>query len=489
MGELKFAISADDARLPTDRLHEIYTIDPLFVPTAGQAEVQNETCLLVKRPDGTSARVFMPWLSTTYGLVYLATATLPVRHEPYGLHLEVARGTVCRLTLQFQSWREGGLEISPILDELIRSSISTLNDAIFSQGDKSQSCAIRSIETSLLAIDQLVDEFSRQLIDMRMEAESRLPTFFGTIIKSVESDSLPEFELDPFNAVFVAKSKETQEECEDDSEGTVPVSTDWEDTFEWVLNKRIMPCLGPIIRWTDSSCPKFNADFESVRTKVTNEVSMLCERLSSKSRLVYVASGLATRNANFTDLQMLQLTRDAVTSVRSATPDVSVFISFGNPFGESAMQNPDALSPIHAIDTMLRTESGLAGIGLELTFGDEESGLVNRDLLQINELVDNYSQFGLPLIIIARFSTQDVEVEESTSDTVTLDDSSKMNFDAQVRRTIRLLLSKSTVAGIVFAELVDENDSSPKNCGLFNETHTPKKFVRMLTRVRNRYLQ
>ncbi len=484
MGVLRFRIASSD-RVSTDLLSEIYTIDPMLIPAGADAELNNGQ-LVVDRPDGTSCRVYVPWRSDHFGAVYITTSTLPASERVYDLELELARGSVCRFTSQYSVWKEGGLQTSELLEELKDSAINYLNDAIYSEGTDSAKAAIRSIETVLLGINQLVDEFTRQMIDIRMEADKKLPTFFATIIKAGTEDFLPIYTFDAFNAVFIGQPERIKK-GKNDTIDLCPVE-DWHGTFDWVMEKRIRPYLGPFADWKEDALRTSNEDYQFLRDRIVSDTKIVGENLGLQTRLAFVAAGLSTEHHLYSDREILQLTIESISEIRNSNPDIAVFVSFDNPFGESALTNKDALSPIHAIDAMVRAEIGLAGIGLELTFGEEGAGLINRDLVQINDIMDNYAQFGLPLIIVPKFASTPVQLDNPNSETIDFEESSAFDFSDQINRITRLFLAKPSVAGVIFPEFQDNVDIHPR-FGLFDVDGNPKRYLQSLSKMRNRYIQ
>ncbi len=99
------------------------------------------------------------------------------------------------------------------------------------------------------------------------------------------------------------------------------------------------------------------------------------------------------------DEQKLRLAVRAVEVIRSLDPQTPVIVSLDQPWAESMCRRDTELNPLQFADALVRSDLGLAGIGMEINLGMTAQATLRRDLLEFNNQLDMWSSLGLPLLI------------------------------------------------------------------------------------------
>src|SRR5262249_25900310 len=81
--------------------------------------------LLMSRPTDESGYLVAPWVVDGQGVLASTSATLMERKAPYDLLIELARGKLNQVRSQASDWKVGGLQIPPMLADLIHEASRT----------------------------------------------------------------------------------------------------------------------------------------------------------------------------------------------------------------------------------------------------------------------------------------------------------------------------------------------------------------------------
>ena len=509
MGQIKFQVASPEM-ISTARLKHMYAVDCMLVSYSVNASITNNV-LTLDLPATESCQWFFPW-PMPGGDVMLCTTSLRLSEVPYEYERELARGTVGRLLAKCANWREQGIEFSETLQAKVSESRTNLIDAVFlTDAIARAEAAFLAIESAIESIQLLIEEYIGQI---GSRDPALIPVTYGVVRRSSESKAaLPHTDASITETVFL-KSEETIRITTDDrqeaasglngqldslflpspqfrldstiSQELLQVASQTQKLFKDVdftpsqtseiPSQKLKIGMGPILDWCSPAIEQFfpgEMDFEQLRDNLYMLSKAIVENLPKPVNSFYVAAGVGARGVKeFSDHQRLQLTLDAMCGIYKSAPDLPLLASFHQPIGHEIDNAPQAISPLHGADALIRADAGLQMIGLEISFAGDEFPST-RELLQLNELVDVWSDFGLPLFVVIKLAPKfelcqlalqmtrktTVQVGGSSRDrplsaSAALSDrkSAKPAFDyAELRRIVSLLHTKRVVQSLFFS--------------------------------------
>lgn len=477
MGEFRIRLP-DDWILATRQASSIHVVGLDGIPWPCRVFTEGST-LVVRRNRDESGKIYIAYPFEVRGEYTICTGSLPERSEPYDLITELARGTLNRLRNQISIWQEGGLEIEPGITELTDESTKLLGDSILASDKKFSDAQARlSLEKSIEAIFRLGDGFGQRVAKYRAEQEEFSQFWFaGTASDGFEFESSANqkgFELVALEAQMLTESRlETLEEQRN--------------------QKRVV--VGPLL---DASAGGMDPelvqmdDFDQRKRKVLKDCRQTIENLPSSTSLLHVVSGLnglGHRHLGYP--QQLQLTIDMLQLIEESACEVPNMISFDFPWAERLASSVGGIHPLQIADTLLRQGLGVSFLGLDVNLDYWPGGSVVRDPLQWIDLVDVWSQLGLPLIINFRLPLGTVDVP--TSDPKRIVNEIRSNLTDQqrldlIRTVIPMLIARPTVHGLIFRQWCDGDDARFPNGGLAEDGGHVKQIMDLILDVRKAYL-
>jgi hypothetical protein len=449
MRQLHFRIALNET-VDESQFPHLYAVDAMMVLYRAKATYQN-SLLSVTLPSEHSCRIYFPW-QTSNGLLMICTSFLRFTDQPYEYEVELARGTIGRMLSAFATWRDEGVCFSASLTAEIKQVKGLLVKAIFAD-EAPEKLATESINRALIAIVHMADEYARSgkaqnantvglILDDRMvskllndetcsvaflKAASHVQQFILEMPVEVTSSYGEEVQLINQRTGQILQKLESQA-----SPGDQPISIG----------------LGPMLNWHVAgigSHDHSHEQFQNVREKLFDWSRCIAKNLSRDINCVFVASGLNARNQSpFDDHRRLQLTLDCMYGIHEEKQQMHQLASFMRPLGSEIDERTQVVASLHAADALLRVDVGLSQLGLEISFAHPERPS-NRELIEINELLDLWSQFGLPLNIIF-----ELPASCSTADRAELDQR-RASIVCELRRLISLCQTKPLVKQIFFS--------------------------------------
>ncbi len=237
-----------------------------------------------------------------------------------------------------------------------------------------------------------------QAIHFRVQQERQLSTLLGVKLdcgQNWEEDS--NLVRSAFNTAVITPSWHI---VRADSE---PVSYSlFDHQIEWAKSEGLRVVAGPLISLQPHAIQNWMSllhDFDSVYQSACQFVQQTVHRYRGQVQIWNVATGLNSPNElSLTDEQIMRLAVGLIQTARRADPKTPVIISLDMPWAEYLGQKQNAISPMHFADALIRAELGISGIGLEMNFDASPSGTLPRDLLDISDLIDQWSILGIPLV-------------------------------------------------------------------------------------------
>ncbi len=96
------------------------------------------------------------------------------------------------------------------------------------------------------------------------------------------------------------------------------------------------------------------------------------------------------------------MTTEILDTIDDSSVDVPVLVSFEYPWAERLASSVGGIHPLQIADSLLRQGGPLAFLGLDINLDYWPCGSLTRDPLQWIDLIDVWSQLGLPLILCMR---------------------------------------------------------------------------------------
>jgi len=490
-------LSPKRERVTREAVERSYVAGLDCVPTPASKSWDSEGALRLEREIDESGNLHLPWEVEGYGTLLLSTASLMERRRPYQLPLELARGTVNRLRTKASVWQMSGLEIPEELAGEIEAAVQCFIRSATSQDQSEMSAALAedAIRQALDAMSLLGQEYSRQVLAFRHQEASPLTTLLAG---SLGDEAMPA-NLEPmFGAAFnAAVIPLTWKQVESEA-----------DRFSWTLSDRqLQLCLrhrlkilaGPLVRLDRNGLPAWLADdcrdFDRLAQRVHRYVVSTVQKYKGQVHLWHCsAAANVSGGLPLSDEQRLRLAVLAIEATRRADPRTPVIVSFDQPWAEYMVEQPSSLPPLHFADMLARADIGLAGIGLEMNLGFWPGGSLPRDLLEIGQLIDQWSLLGLPLIPMLTIPSgcdADGLANQPSSLPVRSASDEFPSMDSQKRlidQLLPMLVAKQSVQAIVWNQVFDSVSHKFPHGGLFDGASRPKPSLSSVIAVRRDHL-
>jgi hypothetical protein len=497
MGLMRFHTPQRE-RVTREAVERSYIAGLDCVPTPARKSWDGEGALRLEREIDESGCLHIPWEVDGYGTLLLSTASLMERVRPYQLPVELARGTVNRLRTKASVWKLAGLEVTAEWSSELDSTVKTFTRAATSQDQPAVSARLAetAIRQALDAMASLAQQYSSQVLESRHRSAGELTTLLaGNLGGSAMPENLEPMFVAAFNAAVIPFN---WRDAEPESE-----RYDWGVTdrqLKLCLRHRLKALGGPLMRLDRNSLPDWVADrcrdFDWLSGRMTRYIAETVKRHKGQVQLWHcsaaanVAAGLP-----LSDEQRLRLAVQAIETTRRCDPRTPVIVSFDQPWGEYMVETPFALPPMHFAEMLVRAELGLAGIGLELNLGYWPDGSLPRDLLEIGQLIDQWSQLGLPLIPVISIPSgcdADPLASQATARPVRSVAGDCPSMDGQKRlieQLLPMLTAKQSVQAIVWNQVFDSADHRFAHGGLFDASSRPKPSLTSVIGLRRDHLQ
>jgi hypothetical protein len=266
----------------------------------------------------------------------------------------------------------------------------------------------------------------------------------------------------------------------------------------WCRQHGLRVFAGPLVQLDGLCLPdwvyRWNQDYEAFEDAAMRYVQLVVEHFDNCVDIWLCAGRLNVAGAlDFTEEQRLRLAVATIEAVRHASPRTPVVISFDQPWAEYLAAEDYDLSPLHFADALVRAELGVAGVALELNLGYWPGGTMPRDLLAIIRHIDRWSLLGIPLIVYLTMPSSVEDDPRAVGEARIVLGNGTTSGAAAMGQTmahhlIPLLLSKSSLHGIVWNQLSDGEPHEFPNSGLFDGDGIAKPILPALAAIRKELL-
>ena len=466
MGEFKFRLP--EHWTPSDgQAKSIHVVGLDGVPSPCRVSVSDDGNLSIIRNQNESGKVFLSWLFEDLGELTIATGTLPESTTPYNLLVELARGVLNRLRNQISIWQEGGLDFSDAIADQVAEATSLLSRAIM-EPDTSES-----------------DRGATEALNIAMSANLKVSQHFGREVSAYRTSQpdMPRFWF--ANAVNTTEVSPAQ--CKSEPFRLVQTLPDMAEATAESGDKRMI--VGPFLDASPGGMtPEIFEldDFFARRDFILNRCRRVIRDLSPSSSLLHVVSGLnGIGHRHLSYPQQTQITSDMLNLIDESQIDVPMMISFDFPWAERLASAVGGAHPLQIADSLLRQGVPVNFIGLDINLDYWPGGSVVRDPLQWIDMIDIWSQLGLPLILCFRMPTMAAE-PSGERDRIVNEVRSQLSDDQRLsilETLLPMLVARPGIHGFIWRQWQDSDDIRFPGGGLVTDQGIEKPVLGMLRRV------
>ncbi|MGI9518122.1 MAG: hypothetical protein ACR2NP_13795 [Pirellulaceae bacterium] len=460
MGQYHFAIP-DSERFAEESMIAAQIVGLEGIPWPCKTNRDGQQLNVFRNTD-VSGRLLVPVRTTGFGEIALTTGTLPEVNEAYLLDVELARGTLSRLRNQVSIWQEGGLDIDEDfqnrLDELVEKFGGCLFPSAVTPAERTDRC-IEVIDDAVALMFEITQEFSRQIAEIHGARSSHVPVIAGTVCDGQLTDQ----ESESCQSEMVIQ-KMVQPQASDNGD----TSLDFQHTdalIDWIADaaEKSIRIAGPILQFDNTSLPDWMTETERFEERL-DRAKQLCRNFGNlyqkRIKILHVTSGISgVGHEHFNYPQQLQMTLEMLEVLDQLMPNTSMMVSFDQPWGERLSMSPGGVQAMEIADALLRYGARLSAIGLEFNLDYWPQGTLMRDPLQWVDMVDRWSQFGLPLAIYLTLPTGESSDNGQSRFTQTIRHSTDESGYREYLSTIfRLLARRPSVNVVAWRRMVDSDN-------------------------------
>lgn len=450
---------------------------------------ESEGGFIAARENDETAILHFPWRSERVGEVTLCTSSLMHRERAYDLPLEIARGTVNRVRAFAGELRVAGFVLSSETEAKIRSASQAFIDVLVSPDDRLTK-SVNSIELALAAGERVTDEYARQAIAHRKQQAPKLPTMLAAQLTTVPTDTETAAITAAYNTIALP--------FDWGSRVPEPGQYDWSETDErvaWCRQHGLRICAGPLISLQKSALPQWaylwEDDFDQLLEYTTAYIHAAVERYRGQIQVWHAAARINEGGAlELPEDQRLKLYLSAVEAIRQHDKETPVVASLDQPWGEYLRQQNISLSPFHYADALVRSELGIAGIGLELNYGYDRLATFPRDWVEFSRQMDRWSMLGAPLMIemtAPQNTSDDPDATLATAAMQIVPDQSDSQFWVTCQ-ALPILLAKPYIHGVICNQVLARGSHDFPHAGLIAADGSASASLNWLTQLRKECL-
>ena len=479
MGEYRFRLPADWS-LETRQANSIHVVGIDGIPWPCRIFVEGNT-LVVNRNRDESGRIYISHPFPNFGEYMVCTGTLPERPEQYHLLTELARGTLNRLRNHISIWYESGFDVQQSIYDKTRDATRLLGQSIMGTDfEIKDEKATESLALAMRAVFELSEQFGTEVAQRRVENSRDFPMFWFAHRATQDEDF--EKSVRQLNFELVQISDQFVEH---------PMIRTWS---QQEIRKRLI--LGPLLDASPGGLPEHLLqldDFEARRNKMISNTRSLLENIPEATSLIHVASGLnglGHRQLGYP--QQLQLTSDIFSVLEESSLEIPMMVSFEFPWAERLASSVGGIHPLQIADTLLRQGARISFLGLDINLDYWPMGSVARDPLQWIDLVEIWSQLGLPLILCLRVPTGDAPATLKAPEKLVnqirqnLVDEQRLQL---LRHVLPLMISRPAVHGVILPQWSNESDPKFPAGGLVDKEGGAKEIVGVIDDIRRKHLK
>lgn len=485
MGLIRFLIPRRQ-RISAAAIEQAYLTGMDEVPWACRVTA-TDTELLVDRQVDDSGCLHIPWHVEGYGDTTLATATLMVRDRPYVLDVELARGTINRVRNRLAEWAAHNVKVPAELQAEVNECVAMFSRAVVEHNDIAVAADVaqQTLAKILPLTTVIAKTFADAIINTRRKGNSKLTTLLGADLgtKLLDEKAARNF-LSGFNTAVVPMAWPNIEAQEGKKDWTL---TDAQ--VDWCSNHGLRVCSGPLLKFDRSSVPDWlylwEGDEETILSFMIEHVREKVTRYRQRVHVWQCASRLITGELlGLTQEQRMRMTIQAIEIARQLDPQTPVVATFDQPWGEHAAQHAMDI-PLHFADVLIRSNIGLAGIGLEINLGYYPGGTLHRNAMEFSRQIDRWAMLGLPMMVALTVpSDNSLDKGARRPDQLSPGSWNPQRQAEWIRDFLPIILSKPSVQAVVWNQLRDDEPHDFAHGGLLGTEGQVKEALPQFTQIR-----
>jgi hypothetical protein len=452
---------------------------------------------IIERDERDSGNLFLRTRVEDHGELVLSTGSLIEREDPYHLEVELARGTINRLRNHVAAWESAGLAVPDAVRQGISASSLEFSKAATRQAEVQAAAELANHATQLAlsCMNLLGSAYAQQSLAGRRAASGRLPTLLGCHLGASWPDAAQTpLVAQAFNTGMVPlvwRDIETQEG-----------RRDWSTTdrqIDWCRSSGLRVASGPLLQVDKWSLPDWmylfgEDDMESFHACVAEHVHAVVSRYRGKVQLWQCAARLNVKNDfGHDEEQRLRLAVLTVEAIRRIDPRAPILLSMAQPWSEFMSRDDYELSSWNFVDTLIRAELGLTGVGVEINFGYEPPGTAPRDPLELSRQLDRFSTLGLPLLVSLVSPSLQTPDPLARSPAMPIPYLAGPGLSPAAQSTwaetyLPVMLAKPSVQGLVWSQLSDREPHEFAHGGVFDAAGLPKPLLQEIQQLRAQFV-
>lgn len=495
MGQIRFLIPRPDD-LPPKAIEQAYFAGMDGAPWESTSILMGKILTLDRSFARESGNLYCCWTVKNHGDVMLCTGSLMEREQPYLLPLELARGTLHRLRNQAAAWEMGGIVLPANLQDCISQAGSALGKAVVSQNDQLAATEHANVAMmhALDGIQSLANEYSQQMITARRSQQPRLATLSIGKLDGIPQGELAQQYLAAFNTALITPIWKDL--------ATTANSYDWkpiDDQVQWCRDHGLRICMGPLVQLDRHRLPDWlylwEDEFEEIESSSIEFQQRVIERYRGKVHIWYGAGRInSSMGIDLSDEQRLKLSVSVLDTCQKLDARTPTILGFDQPWAEYIARHDRELTPLHFADTLVRSELGMAGVGVEINLGYWPQATLPRDLLEISRMLDRWTTIGLPLVIQISLPSDAGADPNAALPAKPIANWGPKPLSPQVqndwvKQLWQLLIAKQSVQGIIWNQWRDDMPHDFSFGGLVNHQGRPKPALATIAKLRHDLLE
>lgn len=492
MKGLNFTVGADLDSHGASRFAWAHLVGVDRMPWLSQVDRRGRL-MTIRRAINESGQVHIPWPVEGYGDVFVQTASLMERDEPYRLGVELARGEVNKVRNQLAEWESIGFKASDDLQALLKAANSALQKAIRATDDQlSQQFSQAALRASLRSAETLAEEYSRRVIHVRRRHGGKIDTRLGCAVDTGLLEGNAKDFRETFDQVTVpinwGQLESRQGEFEWDK---------LDQRVEWAKGLGVPFSIGPLLDFRRQALPDWlwlwESDVQTVATFMMDLVESCIARY--KGQATFWETTARTNSADLLSLneeQMLWVAARMLEIGKGIDPTAKFIIGIDQPWGEYLAREERSYSPFTFVDTLNRMRLPLSAINLEVAMTYSPGGSYCRSLLDFSRMLDHYHEIGLPVHLRLYFPSGQIGAREPGQ---TATDAGVWHATPQelvqaewAEKFVAVALAKPFVEVITWGHYHDRADNDWPGSGLVGANGRRKPVFDRLRKVRHAYL-
>ncbi|QVL33104.1 endo-1,4-beta-xylanase [Telmatocola sphagniphila] len=470
------------------------TVGPESMPTQTRHRLSSEV-LILQRELHESGSAMIPADVAEFGQLQTSTATLMERPLPYFLGVELVRGKLNQVRNQLAEWESAGLQRSATLDWDIRQATRTFAQGMMDPWQSDASFHLnRALTLSFQAADELIEEYTKQILALRHTRAAKLDTGWGCWLSSIPKAKEAELFQNTFNAVRLPLRWKDIEPSE--------ANYNWKQLDEqvaWCLGKGLNVSVGPVVDFSPEFFPEWmetwNGDITALGSFVCDFVETTIARYRGKIQNWMLCSrSNCSTCLGISEEDQIRLTARMLDAAAQIDPDSKFHIGISHPWGSYLTKPGFNYSPFVFADTLLRAGLPITSYELEWQMGSRPRGDFCRDRLDCSKILDMFGMLGLPVQVTLSYPSASTPDEwASPGERVamagfwrSIDENGQALW---AEAFAKLALSKPYVTGVFWDCWSDAVQHRIPHSGLLDASGTPKLALSKLEAIRKQHLK